>query len=93
MRWFVFLPKKVIVIDLFCKDMNSLEEHRKYIEYLEKGYGAKTINHQSNDKRNDWERFEWSVVFANDGEYFANYVKALRVVTFYGAIILLGVQT
>lgn len=75
--------EKLIVVDFLCRGANSPKAHRKYIEYLETKYGAEITSLRSKDKRNGWERFGQSAVFANGREYFADHREDLRVVAYH----------
>ena len=75
--------ENLIVTDFLCRGANSPKAHRKYIDYLEQTYGAKIISLRSKDKRNGWERFGQSAVFANGREYFADHTEDLRVVAYH----------
>lgn len=70
-------------VDFLCRGTNSPKAHKRYIEYLEETYGAPIVKLRSKDKRNGWERFGQSAVFANGKEYFAYHGDDLRVVAYH----------
>lgn len=74
---------KLAVVDFLCRGTNSPKAHKKYIEYLEKKYGAAITGLRSKDKRNGWERFGQAATFANGTEYFEDRRKDLRVVAYH----------
>ena len=73
----------LILCDFLCRGANSPKAHRKYVEYLEEKYGARMISLRSKDKRNGWEHFGQSAVFANGKEYFADRQTDLRIVAYH----------
>lgn len=75
--------EELTVVDFLCRGANSPKAHRKYVEYLETKYGAQIVNLRSKDKRNGWERFGQSAIFANGREYYADRREDLRVVAYH----------
>lgn len=73
----------LILCDFLCRGANSPKAHRKYIECLEDRYGAPMVSLRSKDKRNGWEHFGQSAVFANGKEYFADRKTDLRIVAYH----------
>lgn len=75
--------KNLIVVDFLCRGANSPKAHKKYIEYLEHEYGAPIVYLRSKDKRNGWEKFGQSALFANGMEYFLPHEEDLRVIAYH----------
>ena len=75
--------ENLFVVDFLCRGANSSKAHKRYIEYLEKKYNAPISSLRSKDKRNGWEHFGQSAVFANGKEYFADRGEDLRVVAYH----------
>lgn len=73
----------LIICDFICRGANSPKAHKKYVEYLENKYGAPMIRLRSKDKRNGWNKFGQSAIFANGKEYFADRQSDLRIVAYH----------
>lgn len=75
--------ENLIIVDFLCRGANSPKAHRRYVEYLESQYGADIVSLRSKDKRNGWERFGQSAIFANGMEYYKPHEEDLRVVAYH----------
>jgi len=68
----LFLGKEyenLIIIDFICLGVNSPKIFHKYLESLERQYGAKAISVQVKNKDLGWRSLSYKIKFANDKVY------------------------
>ncbi len=81
--------ENLILCDFICRGANSPKAHQKYVEFLEKKYGADMTSLRSKDKRNGWNHFGQSATFSNGKEYFGDRQTDLRIVAYhYGNLMM-----
>jgi coenzyme F420-reducing hydrogenase beta subunit len=73
----------LVTCDFICNSINSPKAHARYIEYLERVYGAPVIKFRTKDKRNGWNNFGSSASFSNGNTYFADKTRDLRVISYH----------
>jgi len=61
---------KLTQCDFICRGVNSPKVYRKFIEMLEKQYGAEVDFVHFKDKRKGWNRFGTFIAFKNGKTYF-----------------------
>ncbi len=67
-----YLPheyEELVTVDFICLGINSPKIFRKYLESLERQYGAKTVSVQAKNKDLGWRSLAYKVAFANGKTY------------------------
>ncbi len=64
--------EKLVTVDFICLGINSPKVFRKYVESLERRYGAKVVSVQSKNKDMGWRSLAHKVVFSNGKTYLRN---------------------
>lgn len=65
----------LILVDLICRYINSPFAYRKYLDFLEKEYGAKIVYIKAKNKELGWRNLTHKCVFENGRTYFGTFAK------------------
>lgn len=77
--------ENLFVVDLICHSVTSPLAFNKYIEYLEKRYGAELVTyHPKNKEFGGWHNFAFKGTFANGKTYVEHGTKDLFTEIFVG---------
>ena len=83
-----FLQKdyeNLVIVDLICLGVNSPKVWRKYLDYIEKKYGAKIIDTENKNKEYGWRNLTQKFLLENGEEIFDTCDNSLFTKGFIGS--------